>query len=269
MRRAVTALAVAALALVVPTAALAGESFGDVIHVGNVKVKPPTTSSVAGKGATAHAGVAAAAAESPPVGTKKLWPVINFVTGGADFEQFTLRAVGEKIEIWVSDTLDFPAGDCRNDGVRNVITDAQATYFARPVRREHVPEDDGRLQLAALARRQRRRARAGGVVPPGYYAGPGDKIVTLVANFRDENYTDIDVPVLRRRLPLVRHQRVRRAQRDVGRLVRLGAPHRRQPAERAVDRDLRQPPGAAVQVRGHLRPRVPAPARVLGEPRRG
>ena len=74
------------------------------------------------------------------------------------------------------------------------------------------------------------------------------------------------VPVLRRRLPLVRHQRVRRAQRDVDRLVRLAAPHRRQPAERAVDGDLQQPSGAAVQVRGDLRPRVPAPARVLGEP---
>ena len=33
-----------------------------------------------------------------------------------------------------------------------------------------------------------------GVVPPGYYAGPGDKIVTLVANFRDENYGDITFP---------------------------------------------------------------------------
>jgi hypothetical protein len=49
---------------------------------------------------------------------------------GAYFEQFTLRAVGTKIEIWVSDTLDFPAADCRNDGVRNVITDTQSTYFA-------------------------------------------------------------------------------------------------------------------------------------------
>jgi hypothetical protein len=33
-----------------------------------------------------------------------------------------------------------------------------------------------------------------GVVPPGYYAGPGDKIVTLVANFKDENYADIGFP---------------------------------------------------------------------------
>ena len=33
-----------------------------------------------------------------------------------------------------------------------------------------------------------------GVVPPGYYAGPGDKVVTLIANFRDENYTDIEFP---------------------------------------------------------------------------
>ena len=54
MSRAAMALAVAALALIVPTAALAGESSGDVIEVGNAKVKMPTTSPVAGvKGATA------------------------------------------------------------------------------------------------------------------------------------------------------------------------------------------------------------------------
>ena len=131
MSIAAMALAVAALALIVPTAALAGESSGDVIEIGDAKVKMPTTSPVTGiKSATARAGVAAADAESPPIGTKKFWPLIDLATGGAYFERFTLRAVGTKIEIWVSDSLDFPAADCRNDGVRNVITDAQSTYFA-------------------------------------------------------------------------------------------------------------------------------------------
>ena len=195
MSRAAMALAVAALALIVPTAALAGVSGGDVIEVGNAKVKMPTTSPVAGvKGATARAGVAAAAAESPPIGTKKFWPLIDFASGGAYFEQFTLRAVGAKIEIWVSDSLDFPAADCRNDGVRNVITDVQSTYFAGQFDGNIYPK-----MSAAFSSPPSRGGNGGlleqaGVVPPGYYAGPGDKVVTLIANFQDENYADIEFP---------------------------------------------------------------------------
>jgi hypothetical protein len=190
------ALAVAALAVAVPNAALAGDANGDVIHVGDVKLELPTTSPVTPtKGPTARAGVVATAAtESPPLGAKRVWPVINFTTGGPDFERFTLRAVGAKIEIWVSDTLDFPAADCRNDGVRNAITNPQATYFSG--------QFDGNIHpkmSAAFSSPPSRDGTGGlleefGVVPPGYYAGPGDKIVTLVANFKDENYADIGFP---------------------------------------------------------------------------
>ena len=197
MRRAVTALAVAALALAVPAAALAGDSLGDVLHVGDIKVQPPTTDSPIAapedSGPRARAA-AAAAVPSPPVGTKKQWPVINILTGGAGFQLFTLRAVGEKIEIWVADDLDFPAGDCRNDGVRNAITDTQAGYFVGQFDNNMFPK-----MTAAFSSAPSREGNGGvleqlGVVPPGYYAGPGDKIVTLVANFRDENYNDIQFP---------------------------------------------------------------------------
>ena len=196
MSRAAIAFAFAALALAVPNAALAGDAYGDVIHVGNAKVEPPATSPVSpAKGRSAGPGVAAAAAAaSPPVGTKKFWPLINFNTGGPEFEEFTLRAVGTKIEIWVSDSLEFPASDCRNDGVRNVITSTQATYFSG--------QFDGTIHpkmSAAFSSPPSRDGTGGlleqiGVVPPGYYAGPGDKVVTLVANFQDENYDDIAFP---------------------------------------------------------------------------
>jgi hypothetical protein len=196
VRRAVLALAVAALALGVPATALADDTFGDVIHVGDGKVAMPTSSPVQPATArAARAGVAATAtAESPPLGTKKVWPLINFNTGGADFEQFTLRAVGAKIEIWVSDSIDFPESDCRNDGIRNVVTAAQTSYFAG--------QFDGNMYPKLTAAYSSPPSRPGtgglleqfGVVPPGYYAGPGDKIVTLIANFQDENYLDIAFP---------------------------------------------------------------------------
>ncbi len=123
-----------------------------MIHVGDGKVAVPTQSPLpATKARAARADAAAASAdESPPVGATRFWPLIDFNTGGPYFEEFTLRAVGEKIEIWVSNSIDFPASDCRNDGVRNLITDAQAAYFAGQFDGEHVPEADRRLQLAAL-----------------------------------------------------------------------------------------------------------------------
>jgi hypothetical protein len=198
------ALALVALALAVPTAALAGNGHGngpkgDVIHLGkDVKVKAPKKKDApaAAPTLTQAAMAAASALESPPLGTVKIWPVINLLTGGARLEQFTLRGVGDKIEVWVANDLSYPAGDCRNDGVRNVITDAQVQYL--------VGEFDGNMYPKMSAEFSTPPSREGdgallysllpSVFPDGYFAGPGDKIVTLIANFRDENYNDIEFP---------------------------------------------------------------------------
>ena len=37
--------------------------------------------------------------------------------------------IGTHVEVWVQNNLNFPDGDCRNDGVRNVVTDAQVDYL--------------------------------------------------------------------------------------------------------------------------------------------
>ncbi len=197
----VLALAVAALALVVPAAALGGNGHGpnaDVIHGGDVKAKKPRKQDLpAAVPAQSRAAVAAAAAEeSPPIGTVKIWPTINLLTGGASLTTFTLQGVGDKIEIWVANNLSFPTGDCRNDGVRNVITPAQVTYF--------IGQFDGNIEPKMSAAFSSPPSRDGtgatleqilpSVFTPGYFKGPGDKIVTLIANFRDENYLDINFP---------------------------------------------------------------------------
>ena len=138
-RRILLAFALVALALAIPTGALADPGNGngngpksDVIHLGkDVKVKKPKKQDApATAPALTQAAVAAASElESPPLGTVKIWPVINLNTGGAALATFTLRGVGDKIEVWVANNLSFPAGDCRNDGSRNVITDAQVQYL--------------------------------------------------------------------------------------------------------------------------------------------
>ena len=197
------ALAATALALTVPAAALGGNGNGngpkgDVVHLGDIKVKKPKKQDLpAAVPAESAAAVAAAAAEeSPPIGTVKIWPTINILTGGVSLSTFTLQGVGDKIEIWVANNLTFPAGDCRNDGVRNVITPAQVCYF--------VDQFDGNIEPKMSSAFSSPPSRDGtgalleqlapSLFPKGYFKGPGSKIVTLIANFRDENYSDITFP---------------------------------------------------------------------------
>ncbi len=209
--RAWLGLTVAALALAVPTVAAAGNGHGngpkdDVIDVGNdvgkkgkLKLDKKAPAPAAAP-ATAAAEAAADELQSPPVGTVKIWPVINFITGGAQLQVFTLRAVGTRTEIWVANNLTYPNGaaDCRNDGSRNVVTTAQTEYLRDQFDVNMYPKETA--AFSAPPSRDGSNATLPGQVPPAlgitpdYYKGPGSKIVTLVANFQDENYFDINFP---------------------------------------------------------------------------
>ena len=63
-------------------------------------------------------GRAATTASTAEVGDQKFFLGLDDVAGRYFVTTFTLRAIGEHIEIWVQDNLNFPTGDCRNDGVR-------------------------------------------------------------------------------------------------------------------------------------------------------
>ena len=67
---------------------------------------------------------AAAAGTTPPVGTVRQW--LGSDIPGYYRKDYTLRGVGQDIEVWVANDLAFPAGDCRN-AVPNTttVTDAQ------------------------------------------------------------------------------------------------------------------------------------------------
>ena len=111
---------------------------------------------------------------------------------------YTLRGIGDNIEVWVSSDedkissgLDFPAGDCRNDGVRNVITDAQVDYLIDQFDTNMYPIESSSFSVAPPPGRQQRvRSPSSSTSPRGYYKGPGDRIVTLIDNVRDENFYD-------------------------------------------------------------------------------
>ena len=214
VRHVVLALAILALASPAMATAANGHAYGhavkggDIIDVGDdvghgrklgLDKKPVPTSAVVEATETRAALAAAAALESPPVGTQKVWPVVNFITGGARLETFTLRTVGDKIEIWVSNTLNYPTtptNDCRNDGQRNVVETAQTDYLGGQFDDNVYPLES--QFFSTPPSREGTNATLYTILPAlfpvGYFAGPGDKTVTLVANIRDENYFDINFP---------------------------------------------------------------------------
>ncbi|MGH3070674.1 MAG: peptidase M6 [Gaiellaceae bacterium] len=195
------AVAVAALALALPAAALAdakdgkGDRGGRGTH--GVKLEKPKSKRdfpVVVPAQTKAAVAAAEAEQSPPVGTHQIWPVIDFAAGEAAPELFTLRAVGEKIEVWVADDLSFPGADCRNDGSRDVVTDAQARYLADQFDLNIYPKMSASFSTPPPRDGSNAFLEQIGAFPPGYFAGAGGKVVTLVANLRDPNFFDIESP---------------------------------------------------------------------------
>jgi len=146
----------------------------------------------------ASAAAAVATVADPPLGTVRLMPVLDDVNGIYRIRQFTLRGLGQHIEVWVQtgtvggiSGINFPTGDCRNDGVRNVVSDAQIAGLINEFDTNMYPKES-----AAFSVPPTRDGTGGAVLPPAlglpddYYAGDGDKIVTLVSNVRDTNFYD-------------------------------------------------------------------------------
>lgn len=138
---------------------------------------------------TEQAGIASAAA----IGDTKDFLTIDFVEGFYFFKTFTLRGLGDHIEVWVASSddvvssgLDFQPGDCRN-GARTVVTDEQVKNLVDQFDDNMFP-----IETAAFSTPPARDGSAALLGPPGYYAGEGDNIITLIDNFRDENFYDLN-----------------------------------------------------------------------------
>ncbi len=223
----------------------------DVVQKGTLPVE--TRSSARPSSASRQAGAAVLAAD-PPIGTVRLMPVLDDTSGQYRIRQFTLRALGEHIEVWVqSQPLDaqgvaginFPVGDCRNDGVRNVLTDAQIAAMVAEFDNEHLPEGVGCVQRAPDPGRHERRGAA---------AAPRAASRLLRRRRRQDRDARLQRPrrqLLRheqrepthvhRRLLLVADQRLLRSQRDDDRRVRLAASNGGEPARQPVAR-MHAPP---------------------------
>jgi hypothetical protein len=122
----------------------------------------------------------AAGEATPAVGTVRQWLGLDDVDGKFYRKDYTLRGVGDHIEVWVAKDLAFPAGDCRG-AAATVVTDAQVRGFVR--------EFDGNIYPKETTAFSTPPDRDGSKpVLQGDFGGDGDKTVTLVDNVRDDNF---------------------------------------------------------------------------------
>jgi Immune inhibitor A-like, MAM domain len=140
----------------------------------------------------------AAQAADPVVGEQRNWLALENVLGGYYRKTYTLRGLGQHIEVWVaseqnrtvggitSSGTDFQNGDCRN-GARTQITDQQVQYLIGQFDNNILPEESQAFSVAPA--RDGSNALLGAPYNP---AGDGDKTVVLVDNVRDTNFRDLN-----------------------------------------------------------------------------
>jgi hypothetical protein len=113
----------------------------------------------------------------------------QFLNRGLKFKQFTLRSVGENVEIWVANDLSFPAGDTRP---AHVVTQEQVDKLRNEFDNNIYPKATAFFGTPDVHDGSK-SPLAGKNVPAGYYEG-SDKVIMLVDNIQDDNYTNPNYP---------------------------------------------------------------------------
>ncbi|MFZ3578536.1 peptidase M6, partial [Virgibacillus sp. DJP39] len=114
-----------------------------------------------------------------------------FLDRNLGFQQFTLRSVGENVEIWVANDLSFPEGDPRP---AQVVTQEQVDKLTAEFDSNIYPTVTGFFGTPDSL--DGSQAPLPGMVglPEGYYETDGDKVQMLVSNIPDDNYEDPTYP---------------------------------------------------------------------------
>src|SRR3954447_9668196 len=131
-----------------------------------------------------RSSLAAAAASTPAGGTQRSWLGLDDANGILYRKPYTLRGVGDKIEVWVANDTAFPAGDCRSQVANSTtITDAQVQRL--------ITQFDGNIYPKETTTFSTPPDRDGShAMISGDYSGDGDKTVALIDNVRDDNFYD-------------------------------------------------------------------------------
>ena len=139
---------------------------------------------------------AAATAANSAVGDTKTW-LANDDTEGIYVKDYTLRGIGDHIQVWVADDRAFPDGDCRNDLGLTEVTDAQVDSFVHEFDTNMYPKESKAFSIPP--RRNGTKAPLTGILglPADYYkvdTTQSDDIVVLVDNVRDANFYEPSSP---------------------------------------------------------------------------
>ncbi|MCT2581610.1 immune inhibitor A domain-containing protein [Actinophytocola gossypii] len=125
-----------------------------------------------------------AAAATPPVGTVRQWLGLDDLNGTLYRKDYTLRGVGEHIEVWVANDIAFPEGDCRRQIPNSTeVTDAQVADLVNEFDNNMYPKETA--TFSTPPDRDGTNAQL-----DGDYTGDGDNTVALIDNVRDDNYYD-------------------------------------------------------------------------------
>src|SRR4051812_715602 len=194
MRRAQVAAAIAAALAAAAVAAAPASAAPKSAASGTREVpagKQYSTASLGLSRARARAFAAPAAAQTPAVGTVRQWIALDDFNGLLYRKDYTLRGVGQHVEVWVANDLAFPAGDCRTQIANSTtITDAQVQHLISEFDTNMYPKETATFSTPPD------RDGTHAVIPPdanghgGVYTGEGDNTVALIDNVRDDNYYD-------------------------------------------------------------------------------
>lgn len=114
----------------------------------------------------------------------------SFLNYELDFKTFTLRSVGENVEIWVANDLAFPEGDSRP---AHVVTQQQVDKLRDEFDNNIYPKATSFFGTPDVLDGSNSLLAEWGNVPEGYYEG-SEKVIMLVDNIIDDAYNDPSYP---------------------------------------------------------------------------
>jgi hypothetical protein len=197
VRRIVAGLVVTSLALLVAlatgvgTAAAAGRANGN-------GVKDVGSNYKLGKKLAISKQESERVSGQPPqgnakVGSVRTWLGLDDFKNSIYLKNYTLRGVGDHIEVWVANDLAFPdhngKPDCRNTLGLTTVTDEQIQSFINEFDSNILPKESEAFSVAPA--RDGHKAVLPTLIPnlpSSEYKGEGDNTVVLIDNVRDANY---------------------------------------------------------------------------------
>ncbi len=116
-----------------------------------------------------------------------------FLDRDLSFKEFTLRSVGDNVEIWVAEDLSFPEGDPRDP---QVVTQEQVDKLADEFDENIFPKTTAFFGTPDSLDGSNSPLPDMVGLPEGYYQSEdgNDKTIMLVDNIKDDNYHDPDYP---------------------------------------------------------------------------